>query len=215
MSIVSTRWWDTLERWSATAFLIGGVIFLADTALVANGLVAGTEPPMTLGQAFVGASWTAALVGLLGLYPRLANRSRWLVRAGAVFAVIGAVTMAAMAVTSFGYFTGVFDGGEAGLSEVVMVFLPGVIVGSVLGFVSFGVACLRTDVYSRSVGALLLLLPMTVVFNLGTGFAGWNPLPKLLGVVALLSLTMLTIGYLLRTGSGLADPAGAASDSPA
>lgn len=202
---MSSRWWGAVERWSATAFLSGGVIFAADTALVASGLAAGTEPPLTLGQTFVGAAWTAALVGLLGLYPGLAGRSRWLVRAGAVFAGIGAVTMAAMAATSFGYYSGVLPGGESGLSEVVVFFLPGVVVGCVLGFASFGVASLRTEVLSRSVGVLLLVLPLTVVFNLGTGMAGWNPLPKLLGVVAVLSLTMLAVGYLLRTGSG---PAG-------
>lgn len=214
---MSSRWWGTVERWSAAAFLLGGVIFAADTVLVASGLVSGTEPPLTLGQAFVGASWTAAFVGLLGLYPGLADRSRWLVRAGAVFAVIGAVTMAAMAATSFGYYSGVLPGGESGLSEVVMYFLPGVLIGCVLGFVSFGVASLRTDVYPRSVGVLLLVLPLTVVFNLGTGMAGWNPLPKLLGVVAVLSVTMLAVGYLLRTGDGPAGLGGmdASSDSVA
>lgn len=215
---MSSRWWGTVERWSAAAFLIGGVIFAADTVLVASGLVPGTEPPLlTLGQAFVGASWTAAFVGLLGLYPGLAHRSRWLVRAGAIFAVVGAVTMAAMAATSFGYFAGVFAGGESGLSQVVVYFLPGVLIGCVLGFVSFGVASLRTDVYPRSVGVLLLLLPLTVVFNLGTGMAGWNPLPKLLGVVAVLSVTMLAVGYLLRTGDGPAGLGGmdAPSDSAA
>lgn len=192
--------WDSLEQWRATAFLIGGVIFVADAALLASNVAAGTERFMTLGQAFVGAAWTAAFVGLLGMYSSLADRSRWLVRAGAVFAVIGAVTMAAMAAASLGYFTGILSGD---LSEVVMYFLPGVFVGIVLGFGSFGVASLRTALYSRSVGLLLLLLPATFLFNLGSGMAGLESMVVVLGVVCVLALTMLAIGYLLRTGSAV------------
>ena len=183
------------------AFLIGGVIFVADAALVASNVAAGTERFMTLGQAFVGAGWTAAFVGLLGLYPDLAERSRWPARIGAVFAVVGAVTMAAMAATSLGYFAGAL-GGELG--DVVAYFLPGVFVGIVLGFGSFGVAVLRTDVYARNVGLLFLLLPVTFLFNLGTGMAGFNPLTKVLGVVCVLALAMLAIGYLFRTGGAMA-----------
>lgn len=164
-------------------------------------LVQGTEPA-AFAQALVGASWTAAFIGLLGFYPSLSDRSRWLARIGAVFAVVGAITMAAMAVTSLGYSTGVLS---RELGDVVMYFLPLVFLGIVLGFGLFAVASLRTDVYPRSVGLLFLLLPLTFLFNIGTGIAGFNPLPKILGVVALLSLTMLAIGYLLRTGDAMAD----------
>lgn len=201
MSLISTRRWESLEQWRATAFLIGGAIFVLDAALLAVHMSMGTEPA-ALGQAFVGASWTAAFIGLLGFYPSLADRSRWLARAGSVFAVIGAITMAAMAVTSLGYFTGVLSGE---LEAVAMFFLPPVFLGIVLGFGLFGVASLRTDVYSWRVGALFLLLPMTFLFNVGTGIADFNPLAKILGVVCVLALTMLAIGYLVRTGSALAD----------
>lgn len=198
---IAKKKWESLERWRSTAFLVGGVIFLVDTAVVAARLVQGTDP-QALGQAFVGAAWTAAFIGLLGMYPSLADRSRWLTRIGAVFSVIGAVVMAAMAVTSFAYFAGVLGGA---LGDVVMYFLPGVFLGIVLGFGSFGVATLRTDVYPRSVGVLFLLLPLTFLFNLGTGISGYNPTAKVLGVVVVLTLTMLAIGYLLRTGGAVAD----------
>lgn len=201
MSTNSTQWWHSLERWRATAFLLGGVIFVVDTALVAMHLVQGTEPA-AFGQALVGASWTAAFFGLLGFYPSLVDRSRWPARIAAVFAVIGGLAMAAMAVTMFGHASGVLSGTPRGL---VKYFLPPVFLGIVLGFGLFGVVSLRTDVYSRRVGLLFLLLPVTFLFNLGTGIAGFNPLPKILGVVAVLSLTMLSIGYLLRTGGALAD----------
>lgn len=185
------------------AFLVAGVIFLADAALLAANVVAGTERYiMTLGQAFVGAGWTAAFIGLLGSYPSLADRSRWLARTGAVFAVIGGITMAVMSAASLGYFTGILSGEP---SAVAMFFLPGVFVGIILGFGSLAAATLRTETYSRSLGLLFLVLPVTFLFNLGTGIAGFNPLTKVLGVVCVLALTMLAIGHLFRTGSAWAE----------
>ena len=47
------------------------------------------------------------------------------------------------------------------------------------------------------------MLPLTFLFNLGTGIAGFNPMTKVLGVVCVLALTMLTLGYLFRTGGAL------------
>lgn len=202
----------SFETWRAAAFLLGGVLFVTDAALVASNVAAGTERFMTLGQAFVGAGWTCAFVGLLGVYLGLADRSHWLPRVGAVFAVIGVITMAAMAGTSLGYFTGVLSGE---LSEVVMYFLPGVFAGIVLGFGSFGVASLRTDVYSRSVGLLFLVLVLTFLFNLGSGIAGFGTLTTVLGVVCVLALTMLALGYLFRTGRALSEREGVGVSSDA
>lgn len=201
MAFVTTQLWTSLERWRTAAFLIGGGLFVVDAALLVMDITSGTEPA-AFGQALVGASWTAAFVGLLGFYPSLVEGSRRLVRAGAVFAVVGGLTMAGMAATMLGYATGVLGGGPSGVS---IYFLPGVFLGIVLGFGLFGAASLRTEVYSRNVSFLFLLLPLAFLFNLGTGMAGFNPLLKVLGVVCVLALTMLSIGYLLRTGRALTD----------
>lgn len=209
MSVIGTQQWESLEQWRAMAFLVGGAIFAVDTALLVVHMSSGTEPA-AFGQALVGASWTAAFIGLLGFYPSLADRSRWLSRAGAVFAVIGGITMAAMAATMLGHATGVLSGDPG---TVAMYFLPGVFLGIVLGFGSFGVASLRSGMYARSVSLLLLLLPVTFLFNIGSAMAGFNPLAKILGVVAVLTLTMLAIGYLLRTGSAVVDREGVAGAS--
>ncbi|QLD86729.1 hypothetical protein HWV23_13650 [Natronomonas halophila] len=200
MARVTNHWWEHLEQWRATAFLVGGLIFVVDTALLVVHMYSGTEPA-AFGQALVGTSWTAAFIGLVGFYPSLTDRSRRLAKAGLVFAAIGGITMAAMAVTMFGYATDILSGTP---SNVALYFLPGVFVGVVLGFGLFGVVSLRTDLYSRNLGLLFLLLPLTFLFNLGSGIAGFNPLAKVLGVVVVLSLTMLAIGYLLRTGSAFA-----------
>lgn len=197
MAWVTKRRWESLEKWRATAFLIGGAIFVGDVALVASHVAAGTEPG-AFGQALVGAAWTASFIGLLGMYPSLASRSRWLARIGAAFAVIGGVTMAVMALASLGYSTGILGGA---LSDVVMFLLPGVFLGIVLGFGVIGVATLRTEVYSRSVGLLFVVLVLTFLFNLGSGIAGFGTLTTVLGVVVVLAVTKLALGYQFRTGN--------------
>jgi hypothetical protein len=197
----NTQRLESLERWRAAAFLIGGGIFVVDAGLLAYHIASGTEPA-AFGQMLIGASWTAAFIGLLGFYPGLAERSRWLSRVGGVFAIIGGITMAAMAVTMLGYATDVIGGDPGGTA---VYFLPGVFFGIVLGFGSFGIAGLRTDSYSRYLGLLFLLLPVTFLFNLSSGIAGFSTLPIVLGVVSVLALTMLSIGLLVRTGKAAAE----------
>lgn len=188
--------WNLLQKWSATAFLVGGGLLVLDAAIVVANIVTGAEHWLLLGQAFVGAGWTAALIGLLGLYPRLAARSRWLSRAGAVFAVIGAVTFAIMAVAVLVYYAGIPDGEYDAIS---LFFLPGVLIGSVLGFVSFSVASLRTGVHSRTIGFLLLVPPILVVANILRFVAGMESASITLGIVLGDALAMLALGYVLRT----------------
>lgn len=190
---------ESLERWRATAFLLAAAMFLVDAAFLATVVGSGTRPP-DLGQAFIAAGWTAAFVGVLGLYPDLAERRRWLARAGAVFAAVGVVVFAAMAVVVVVFTAGIVDGDFATL---VPIFLPGVVFGSVLGFLTFSVASLRSGVHSRAVGVLLLLPAISVVVNIATPSAASGRAAITLGIVSGLALTMLAIGYLLRTGKAL------------
>lgn len=185
----------SLTEWRSTAFLVGGLFLLLDVAPVTATIVTGTDEWLILGQAFVGAGWTAALVGLLGFYPELADRSRWLSRAGAVFAAIGVAVFAVMAVTSLVYYVGL-PAGE--YSEIGQFFIPGVLIGSVLGFVSFGIASLWTGIHSRAVGLLLLVPPILVVANILRFVAGFESTTVTLGIVIADALTMLALGYVLR-----------------
>jgi len=189
--------WSPLELWRATAFLLAGMILAINAAIVAAEVVAGVENWRTLGQIFVGAGWTAAFIGLLGLYPGLADRSRWLSRAGAFFAVIGAIVFAVMGVASVGYYTGILAGD---MTALVPLFLPGVVLGSILGFVTISVASLRTDVYSQTVGVLLLIPPTLVILNLITGITGIESATATLAIVIGDTLAMLAIGNVLRKG---------------
>lgn len=184
-----------LEKRSATAFLIAGSLFVADAALIGLVMVSAGEQLMLLGQAFIAAGWTAGFVGLLGLFPGIAGRSRRLARAGAAFVGIGVVVFVVMGIVSIAYFADVLNGD---LSTLAPIFLPGVIIGSVLGFLTFGAATLRTDAFSRSVGVLFVALGLVPVVNILSTAAGIESLTKTLAIVVGLALVNLALGYLLR-----------------
>ncbi len=187
-----------LEGWSAPAFLVAGGFFGINAAIVATGIATNSERLiMLLGQTFVGAGWTAAFIGMLGLYPALADRSRWLVRVAAALIAFGVVVFAVMAVASLLYYLGIPNGDFA---AVVPLFLPGVVLSSILGVGLLSVASLRTDVHSRTVGLLLLALPLIVVTNILAGVVAGidSPVGTLVIVIALV-LVNVAIGYRLRT----------------
>ncbi|WP_435064796.1 hypothetical protein [Halobaculum sp. EA56] len=196
MPIVSTQQWGSLEERSATAFLIAAAMFLVDAALVGGVIVAAGDRLMLLGQAFVAAGWVAGFVGLLGLYPELADRSRRLARTGLVFVAVGLVVFVVMGVASLVYFTGILSGD---LSALVPVLLPGVVIGSVLGFLTFGAASLRSGAHSRGVGVLLVVLGLFPVVNILTGAAGVQSMVATLVIVLGLSLVNAAVGYRLRS----------------
>lgn len=199
---------QSLERWRSTAFLVGALLMVGDAAFVAANVVTGAEHFLMLGEVFVATAWVAALTGLLGLYPGLADRSRWLPRAGAVCAVVGVVVFASLAGLSLYYYT-------AGVSlqdADTTIFIPGVLIGSVLGFTLFSAAGLRTDVHPRPVNLLLLIPAILVVANILRFIAGYEAATITLAVVIGDALSMLAIGYFLRTTS---EPAGCEDVEPA
>lgn len=103
-----TNLWNSLERWRETAFLVGGVMFIASAVITIVDIAVGVEQlRLQLGQATVGAGWTAGLVGLLGLYSALVDRNRWLVRAGVALTVLGIAGYVIMTTAMLALFAGV------------------------------------------------------------------------------------------------------------
>lgn len=199
MSNSNTAFWTTLKSRRATLFAIAGVVFAGDLTILLYNFAVGTESQfLTVGQGLIGTAWTFSFLALLGFYPKLAAKSKWLPRIGAVFSGIGVITMVVMAVVSFGVAAGAIPGV---LEDYVAFFLPGVFLGIVFGFGLFGVATLRTAVYSQRVGALFLVLVATFLTNLGTGMSGYNPLVKVIAVVTMLVVANLVLGYSVRTGA--------------
>lgn len=204
--------WKLLDQWSGTAFVVGGLLMVVDAVFVAANILTGSESFLLLGQSFVGGAWTIALIGLLGLYPGLADRSRWLSRAGALFTVIGVVVFATMAAASLAYYAGLPPGEY---SNIGMYFIPGVLIGSVLGFVTFSIASLRTDTHSWTVGILLLIPPILVLTNILRFIAGNESVLLTFAIVVADALTMLSIGYVLQSRSPATEPPKPTADSAA
>ena len=212
MSTNDAGLWESLERRRSTAFLIAGLMFAVDAAIVAAVIGPLGEQYMLLGQAFVAAGWTAGFVGLLGVFPGLADRSRRLAQAGAVLVGIGLLVFVSMGIASLAYFSNALSGD---LSALVPILLPGVIIGSVLGFVTFGAATLRTGVHARSVGVLFVVLGLIPVVNIGSSIAGIQSMTATLAIVVALTLVTLSIGYVLRVeGPSAGRAAVESSDEP-
>lgn len=189
---------ESLKSWRRTAFLFGGMIYFADATFVTYSLATGTTQSSavsTVVHVFVGAGWTAAFIGLLGFHSSLADESPGLARVGSVCAVVGTVTMAVMAVASLGYLSGTVSGH---ISDILLYLLPGVFVGIVFGFGSYGTAILQTQAAKRSIGLLFLVLPATFLYNVSRSLAGVDALIVTLVVASILSLSMLAISFLLR-----------------
>ena len=186
---------------SPTFFLIAGGLFLINAVIVVSGITTGSERMTTLlGETFNAAAWAVALVGLLGLYPGVADRSRWLSRIGAICATIGVVVFTVLSGLSLAFYARIVEGS---IQNLVPLILPGVILGGVLSFLLFGIATLRTEVYPRVIGGLLLLPPLIVVLNIFGGAAGLDSQYFLLGIVSGLFVVSLVIGFRLRSLSPL------------
>jgi len=110
--------------------------------------------------------------------------------------MIGRVVFVGMGVTSLAYFTEVLGGD---IQTLVPIFLAGVIIGSVLGFLTFGAASLRTGIHSRAVGVLFILLALFPTVNILSGVAGLASKTANLAIVAGLALVCFAINYLLRS----------------
>lgn len=201
----------SIERWSTTLFLVAGALGLVYTAFWGFVAFAGADYPILRDVVFRLAAYVVASVALLGLYPSLADESPKLARAGAVFAGLSVV--------------GWLADGLLGTSRSLAVYLGAtppawlgafgilILLGFVLGFPSFGVASLRTDVYSQTVGLALLTPLLVTAMNIGIVFAGMTS-PEARALVSLgYATSHLAIGFSLRnqklpTNSGAPETAG-------
>lgn len=204
-----------LERWSATAFLLAGVLFIGFAAR--NGIIAfgdGFSESMrfALYVAFIVPAELAAYVGLLGLYPRLSEHASRLTGAGAVF-----VGVAGAAIIGFGGGAGaaLLAVGPLEPPAVAQLLLPVAVIATILGFLLFGVASLRAGVPSRTAGGLLLIPPATYLLMMTSMVAGVAPDWSAFVLASIQAVAHVAIGVVLRNGGVAADRTAPASDSTA
>lgn len=176
--------WNTLRARSAAAFMAAGGFWLADTVYLALELSVGlgTPEPVAIKLAAV----LAAVVGVLGLYPGLADQVPRLARAGLVLVAVPGAVWAVLLAWGIGAEVSTAIQPPP-IALVTLIFLP-----ICIGVLLYGSAGLYTGVPSRAVG-FLLLAHVAILFAAvpATGLLQ-------LGLVGGLSGTFLATGTLLR-----------------
>lgn len=189
---VSARQWESLVKWSATAFVVGGIARLLNLALSNLGVFIEATSPEWSRDLTLLIAFGAAYIGLFGLYPWVADRAPRLSRAGAVLAGLAGV---AILISVLGKYLHGASEPPGPLKVLPLIYL----LGSPRSFLLFGIASWRTRLPSRTVG-LLLLLAFAAFIVLVAGI--FSQIGMLLRLSALIfAVAMLALGYVLHTGT--------------
>lgn len=190
-----------LESWSPTAFLLAGVLLLGFVVL--SGITAFTEVLAGVNRALVGAAVVGsgflglivAVVGLLGLYPRLREPAPRLSRAG-LGALLGALTGILVVIGTIAVVGPPEAPGDVPSFVPPIFILSGVLI--MLGYALFAAASLRTSTPSRRIGLLLAVPAVVLLWHYAALAAfGSQHVFEVLDYTVI-SSTFLAIGYLLR-----------------
>lgn len=189
---VDAGWWSSLEAWSATLFLVASAVFLLNA--VHEGIARYTALG---GVGFLNAvaylsALVVTLVGLLGFYPRMADRSPTLARASAVIAVVAAISTIALLLwaSTTQLLNRPLPPGSFLIATVSLI---------VLGVLLFCIASLRTAVPSRTVGVLLLTFVAAWLGSLGAIVASGSSDLVAVSLNGVSFAILLAVGSLLRT----------------
>lgn len=198
--------WEPVERWSPTLFLVGGALLAGHAVL--SGIHAFTNLT-TPADVFVTTGHLVALVGLVGLYPVLVDRTPTLARVAGGVVVVALASWFVMSVTQFLALAGIVPSLGEALPEA---FFAVVLASTIVTYLLFGIATVRVDDRSRTVGTLVLapgvLTVALVVDSVVTGVTALDGFVIGSG----LALSMLALGYTLRTWEGPTDVPATAGD---
>lgn len=202
MTFGSTAHLGWFDRWSATAFLVAGVALLVNFVLLVFERFGGASTPGVVGNVLVLSALVAAAVGLLGLYPRLADHTPRLALVSAAAAAVAGVSFLVL-------FAWVVPARLLDQPLPPGVLLVGAVAVMFWGFLLFGVASLWTGVPSRTVGMLLLAVVGILLAYLGgqAVYGGDAPAWVSPAVTGLLALVTLALGYVHPTGVAPSDRA--------
>lgn len=199
---------ESLEGKCSTLFLVAGGVLVVFAALL--GIEAFTDRTFPT-DIFGPGGFAIAFLALLGLYPGLVNETPTLARIGAISAPIAVLGASVTSVWYIGVAVGVFPGDPA--PAYIAVFALGIFFGFLVAFPSFAVGTLRADSHSRILG--LLLFAPTVPFVLMLVLL---PITGGTAVGAFIldsgeAVSMLAIGYTLRTEKARSRPARIPADT--
>lgn len=193
---------ESLEQWSPTAFLVAGAVLVVFAALLGYEVLTDTPAPEDI---FGPPGFFLAMVGLLGLYSALDDRTPRLARVSAAGAAVAAVGWFLIMVFALIEAAGILPAlEEMGVFGGVIILLAGV--SMILAYVGTGVASLRTGIHSQYLGLLLLAPPaifgvMLIQAVLFAQFGIFSETIMAWSAVILSggqALAHVSIGYLLR-----------------
>lgn len=209
MVYLSTEWWDSLEQWSPTAFIIGGLGLLG-LAVVGALDAAAIVPSPAWVHALLGLGGVLfVFIGLLGFYPFVAEPAPRLSLSGVVTSAIGGVAITVGVVGSivvalttqqtFG------EGPSWGPPLLALAFIF-----ALLSFLFYGIASSRTNSPSRTVGVLLLV---PVLAFLGQASLLISKIladavleSAQLALAGIAAIALIAVGYRLRTDTTVTEP---------
>lgn len=183
-----------LEPWSATLYLVAAALLIVHAFHHGLEAFAGLEYPLHHEVPFGTAGFLLGFVALLGLYPTLADRGPRLVGAGAVFAVLGALSWTVLGAV------GLAESVGASPPEWIGAFGLLFLVGVVVGYLCFSMAGLRSEVLTRTAGLALLTPVLVMALNLSIVAAGLGSPEGQFVVATGFALAHLAIGGALRAG---------------
>lgn len=193
------------EQWSPTAFIVGGLGILG-TSVVGSLDVAGvlsSSGRLAMGPLLFGL-WFV-FVGLIGLYPRVAERSPRLslggVWASGIAWVAWTVTMLAAILVDITSERTIADPGSWGPPLLAVAFVL-----ALLSFLAYGIATTWSATPSRTLG-ILLLIPVAAflgqaVLLVSKIVTGEVVAVLQLGFGGIIAVVLVAVGYTLRNDTG-------------
>lgn len=202
MAGVTKDQWESFAKWSVPAFLVAGVLLIVFAALLGYEAFTNASAPEDI---FGPPGFFLAMVGLLGLYPALADRTPRLARISVIGAMVGALGWLLITLFVVTEVLGILPAlEEMGVVGAILILVSGI--AMVLAYVGGGVASLWADLHSRYLGLFLLAPPAIfgVMLTQAILFAQFGLFSETImawSAVVLSggqALSHVAIGYLLR-----------------
>lgn len=194
MVVSYTDFGRIFERWSETAFLVAGGVWIIDAAIYVLRIISDFSIAGAINGTLLLLALLLTLAGVFGLYVPLTDKAPRLALAGVLFGGVAGL----VALTTLVWVV------SAGLLNQPMppgITLAVIVIGSIVSLFLFGNASVRTDIPSRMSGVLLLTLAATLAIWVVTGLLIATPEWTAIAYGVTFSLNNSAIAYVQRNGA--------------